>query len=653
MAVEGRSDYRERLVRRKRRKDQERANLKNTKANAGPPSANTFSTPAPKAEGGVSGAVKGFFLDWAEPATKVALNALGSSILGLSAAQGTTSFGGNATQMNRGTDPRVASVLGDPATLGNRLTSEALELAPVDEAAKERRRELWASDPTASTYALAASDFVPDPLPPGVWGALGSVAGSAAITGLKPVRESIKNSQRFGISGIPIGRLEDVVTGPRKGVKGPRGPNAEPTDVSLVDDSTNKRLAAAVKRGDLNPQVQEALNAPLPVVQNIEDYTQRLVSQLGEAPVVGIPGKVDPNDLPNYKGSIVVSTNKDGTISMATPPVFVDDLGVPHFVHNYPFGVRNAAGSRWQEGMGGYYDEAGMLLPEVAQRMEDNVANVFTEAINRNISPAEWYTLYNDILIKDQAARTGLSEWNIAGALAALSPQTPYPANVADLVDLIRASSGQGINFNSPAGARAVGDLVDKVPTIAAAGSPFKTGGQSGTQTLTALRALSGMGTPADTQIGKTPSFQWANFDPLGNELRSVGGENAGIIYFTRPDGTMLPVSQSTFDIMMARVQGGQVIGPGDALPKGGLVQRNTGEFSEPLSLDAKKWAGVSDIPGRVLLRPEIQAQMKEKGLKGGTNTIQSEDWVTEQLLAALLKDLLGYGGTYRLPKFK
>jgi hypothetical protein len=212
MSFEGGSNYRQRLANRQlQKKKRQQAGLINTRASAGPPSSNNFSTPAPKAEGGVRGAVKGFLLDWAEPSTKAAYNALGGTLMGLSWAQGTTSFGGSATQMNPGTDPRVARALGDTTTLGTRLTSAALEAAPVgDEAAKAKRRDLWAAEPTATTYALAASDFIPDPLPPGVWGALGSIAGSAAITALKPVRESVKNSQRLGISGIPIGEAGQV-----------------------------------------------------------------------------------------------------------------------------------------------------------------------------------------------------------------------------------------------------------------------------------------------------------------------------------------------------------------------------------------------------------------------------------------------------------
>jgi len=633
MAVEGGSDYRQRLVRRKRKRDQEKMGLTNTRANAGPPSAKTFSTPAPKQEGGVSGAVKGFFLDWAEPATKVGLNALGSAVLGLSGAEGTTRFGGSATQMNRGTDPRVAQFLGDPATLGNRLTSAALEMAPVDEGAKASRRDLWAASPTASTYAIAASDFLPDPTPPGAAALLGSVVMGAT----KPIN---------------FGPLVDVITGPRKGVKGTKGPDAPPTDVSLVTDSTRQRLDQAVERGSLNPAVPEALSTPLPVVANIEDYTQRLNQQLGQAPVIGIPGKATIEDLKKHKGAIVVSTNKDGTISMATPPAFVDDNGVPHFAHSYPFGVRNAAGENWEKGMAGYYDESGRLLPDVAKQMEENLASVFMEASKRGVSKEEWYPFYNEVIVKDLSERTGIPEWNVAGGLAALSPQTPYPTNVADLVDLYDAFMRMTGSFNNDAGKRMIQSLTGKEKQIAEAGSPLKTGGQSGVQTLTGLKALGGLGTPADTQIGKTPSFQWANFDPLGNELRAPGGPDAPVIYFTTPEGVMIPAGQSTFDIMMARLQGGQVVAPGEGLPKGGLVQKGTGEFSEPLGLEATRWLGVSDIPRLVMERPEVAEEMRRRGFKGGTNTIQSEDWTMEQLMPAMLRYLLGYGGGYSMNKF-
>lgn len=624
MAVEGGGDYRRRLVRRKQAAKQNKAARERA-----------FSTPAPpRREAGVSGATKGYLLDWAEPITKSFLNTLGATVHGFSAAQGTTSFGGSATQIQPGTDPRVARVLGDTSTLGTRLTSAALEAAPVDEAAKAQRRELWASPATPSTFALAGSDFLPDPIPPGAAG----LAAGMARRGLGSAAPNMVELPGVNV----LADLIDRVQVPKSGVtKNP----TKTEDVVMVDTATRKRLRAQVKSGQVRPEVVEALETPLPVVANQEAYKKALTEQLGDVPVVAVKGKVDKTDLSKYPGSIVFSTNVDGTVNMATPPVFVDDLGVPHFLHNYPGGVRNAAGERWSEGLAGFFDEANDLRPEVKTQMEENLANMFLAGARGKTSPNEWYPFFHENLVKDLSEKNNLSEWQIAGLLSALSPQTPFPVNVADAVDLLKLSGAKKPRFSEQSLAALIQTLARDPGQIAAAGSKLKIGSQSGQQTLTGLSAIAGIRTPAENAIGKTPTFQWALFDPPGNALRTIGGPESMLL--TREGA---PVGASTFDIMMARGQAGQVINPGD-LPSGPLNTKAPEPFNVGLSPKARQWAGLSGIAGQVAIRPDVAKQLKASGFKATTHTIQSEGWTQEQLFAALLNSLLGYGG-YKLPKF-
>jgi len=126
----------------------------------------------------IKGLLSGLVVDAAEPLTKTLLNAFGGAVHGLSSAQGTSSLTGGTT------DPRVGQYLGDTSTLGQRLTRTALEYAPVSEKVKADRRELWNAPATGSTVALAASDFMPDPLPPGAGAAVGSLIGKRALPGL-------------------------------------------------------------------------------------------------------------------------------------------------------------------------------------------------------------------------------------------------------------------------------------------------------------------------------------------------------------------------------------------------------------------------------------------------------------------------------------
>jgi hypothetical protein len=154
----------------------------------------------------IKGLLSGLVVDAAEPLTKTLLNAFGGAVHGLSSAHGTSSLTDGTT------DPRVGQYLGDTSTLGQRLTGTALEYAPVSEKVKADRRELWNAPATGSTVALATSDFMPDPLPPGA-----GVLAAGAVKRTLP--KSIKLANLLDLGNLPktpgneanLGKLQQLV----------------------------------------------------------------------------------------------------------------------------------------------------------------------------------------------------------------------------------------------------------------------------------------------------------------------------------------------------------------------------------------------------------------------------------------------------------